>query len=126
MIVNPGSEISAMSGEGWTNTVEKARAEARRWLEQMHKSGISEVMLLPGEELHENRWLFRFVHTVTGTQVTLETHGIDDVRAYEREHIFTPSVYWRGSSCSSPRIEDFAAPGFRIHQTFIDELERRL
>jgi hypothetical protein len=42
----------------------------------------------------------------------LEHHGIDDLQAYEKQHIFTPRVYWDGSSCANPKIEDFAAEGF--------------
>lgn len=118
MIINPGSKIEAMSGDGWTNTVETARATAARWLRQMHESGMTEVELLPGEEAHEHRWRFRFRHTLTGTEVTLETHGVDDVGAYMREHVFTPRVYWHGSSSSDPSIKDFVAPGYRVHLTF--------
>jgi hypothetical protein len=119
LIFNPGSKIGAMTGAGWTNTVETARAMAVQLLAEMHEEGMTEVVLLPGEEEHEHRWRFHFRHSVTGIEVVLETHGVDDVPAYEREHIFPPRVHWGGSSTAIPSIEDFAAPGFRVHQTFV-------
>ncbi len=122
MIVNPGADIAgAETGQGWSNTVETARATAGHWLHLMHEAGMDEVSLLPGEEEHEGRWCFRFRHAVTGAEVCLETHGIDDVDAYEHEHVFTPRTYWRGSSIGEPAIEDFAVPGFRVRRTFAAE-----
>lgn len=120
MIINPGSHIKAMRGEGWRNTIETAREYADQWLERMHADGLHEVELhgeLPATTF--GRWRFAFRHSVTGVVVEYETHGIDDIPAYEREHIFTPRVYWNGSSSADPEIEDFAAPGWRIHRTFI-------
>lgn len=121
IIVNPGATVGGPSDEGWSNTVEAARAAAADWLELMHEAGMDEVELLPGEEETEGRWRFRFRHAVTGVEVVLETPGIDDMAAYQREHIFPPRTYWNGSSASEPRIGDFAAPGFRVHRTFVPE-----
>lgn len=114
-----------MTGEGWSNTVETARETAARWLRQMHEEGMAEVVLLPGETVHSNRWCFRFRHTVTGVEAGLEVHGINDLVAYEKQHIFTPKTYWCGSSVGNPKIEDFLAPGFRVHQTFVPEVPDR-
>jgi hypothetical protein len=118
VVMNAGSEVAGERGEGWSNTVETARETAARWLRQMHEEGMAEVVLLPGELERDHRWCFRFRHTVTGAEVELETHGIDDMAAYERQHIFDPRVYWHGSSSGTPQIEDFGAPGYRVHQTF--------
>lgn len=119
LIINPGSAISAFAGEGWTNTYEGAVQEAERYLTQMHEDGITEVVLmLPGRQ-NERRWVFGFRHTVTGKVVELETHGIDDHDAYCKQFLFTPKVYWAGSSCKDPKLEDWAAPGFAALKTFV-------
>lgn len=118
VIINPGSRVGA-PGEGWTNTGATARAAAEQWLARMHADGMTDVELLDGAEETEGRWRFTFRHTVSGTEVTLETHGIDAIGAYEQDHIFTPRVYWRESSTAEPRLEDFAAPGFRLVRTFV-------
>jgi hypothetical protein len=118
LLINPGSHIGE-PGDGWTNTVETARAEAARWLAGMHSDGLSGVELLDGETEREGRWVFTFRHAVTGKCVELETHGIDNVEAYEKERIFTPRIYWNGSSCSNPELEHFAADGFTAVRTFI-------
>lgn len=118
LIINPGSEVGE-PGNGWTNTEAEARAEAGRWLATMHAEGLADVELLDGCTEREGRWAFRFRHKVTGTVVELETHGIGDIEAYQREHIFTPRVYWRGDSSAEPKLEDFAAPGFAAVRTFV-------
>ena len=66
------------------------------------------------------RWKFYFEHTVTKRRVNFETHGIDNIQAYCDAQIlgFSPKVYWNGSSSEIVEIEDFAAPGFRVLQTF--------
>ena len=117
LIINPGSHIGE-PGEGWTNTCETARAEAGRWLARMHAEGMTDVVLLDGSEEREGRWLFTVRHAITRATATLETHGIDDVGAYEKQHLFAPRVYWNGSSCSNPELENFAAPGFVAVRTF--------
>jgi hypothetical protein len=122
LIINPGSRIGE-PGSGWTNTCEEARAEAGRWLDRMHADGMTDVELLDGSKEEEGRWVFSFRHAVTGIVVKLMTHGIDNVQAYEREHIFTPRVYWNDSSISEPELEHFAAPGFKAVRTFIADQE---
>ena len=118
ILFNPGSHIGETQ-EGWTNTYETARAEAERWLAQMHAEGMTDVQLLPdGSGPDEGRWTFTFVHQVTGVEVELETHGISDVDAYCKKHIFTPRVYWDGGSSSTPQLEDFVAPGFEPVRTY--------
>src|ERR1035441_7477049 len=102
MIINPGSHIGG-PGEGWTNTVETARATAVYWLSTMRATGMTDVGLLDGETEREGRWVFTFRHAITGTTVELEIHGIDNVAAYEKKHIFAPRAYWNGSSTSEDR-----------------------
>jgi len=125
LIINPGSGAVQASGEGWTNSYAGARAEAGKWLEGMHAEGMTDVTLLDGasagEGVNAGRWRFRFRHEVTGAVVTLETPGIDDWDAYGREFIFLPRIYWNGSSSGDPKLEDFAAPGFRAVRTFVAE-----
>jgi hypothetical protein len=120
LIINPGSRIGA-PGEGWTNTEAVARTRAEVWLEKMHAEGLTDVELLSGSEARDGRWLYTFRHKVTGATVALEMHGIDPAEAYERQYAFTPRVYWNGSSCADPSLEDFAAPGFKAVRTFIPE-----
>lgn len=117
ILINPGSRIGG-PGAGWTNTRETARATAERWLARMHAEGMTDVELLDGSEERDGRWLFTFRHVITGATVTLETHGIDDVGAYEKQHLFAPRVYWDGSSCANPELENFAIPGFVAVRTF--------
>jgi len=118
MIINPGSRIGE-PGEGWTNTSETARSHAADWLTKMHADGMTDVELLDGVTECEGRWVFAFRHAVTGTVVKLEMHGIDNVQAYEKKHLFAPRIYWDGSSTSNPELEHFAAPGFAPVRTFV-------
>lgn len=118
LIINPGSRIGETQ-QGWTNTEEKARAEAAKWLSNMHAEGMTDVELLDGcTDDGEGRWRFAFRHKVTGALVYLDTHGIDDMDAYLARCIFPPRVYWNGSSSSDPKLDDFAAPGFVPVKTF--------
>lgn len=119
LIINPGSGPVADAGTGWTNTQDGAFAEARRWHDRMKADGFGhDVELLDldphrqGHSNQEGRWLFEFRHKVTGVVVELETHGVDNIEAYMKERVFAPRVYWNGSSCSSPALEQFAAAGF--------------
>jgi hypothetical protein len=120
LIFNAGSGDVPMAGKGWTNTQARAEQDARDWLTFMHEDGIRDVALLPGcVERGDGRWAFTFEHAVTGVQVLLETHGIDDLDAYQREHVFPPRQYWNGSSTPvGPRLEDFAADGFEPIRTW--------
>jgi len=120
VIINPGSRI-ADAGEGWTNNEATARAEAEKWLARMHAEGMTGVRLLDGSEECTGRWLFTFRHDVTGATATLETHGIDNLDAYQKEQWFAPRIYWNGDSSSEPKLEDFAAPGFKAVRTFVAE-----
>jgi hypothetical protein len=119
LIINPGSRIPQPEHDGeWQNTEARARERAVTWLGKMQAEGMTGVELLDGSEPRDGRWLYTFRHEVTGATATLEMHGIDSVAAYERQHIFAPRVYWNGSSCSDPCLEDFAAPGFIPVRTF--------
>lgn len=120
LIINPGSHIVA-AGDRWTNTETTARAEAEKWLARMHAEGMTGVELLDGSEERTGRWEFTFRHQVTGATATLETHGIDDLDAYQKDQWFAPRIYWNGDSSSNPKLEDFAAPGFKPVRTFIAE-----
>ena len=113
VVINPGSRITA-GGKGWTNTVEQARKEAQDWLGKMIEEGIADVELIPGETEHSGRWTFIFRHTVTGVQIKLEMHGVDDIQAYFKENLGYPRIYWNGDSSSNPELSDFAAPGYRM------------
>ena len=122
ILFNPGSGAVAASGAGWTNDYAGAEANAREWHDRLVGDGIRDVELtLPGMPApgDDGRWVFDFTHTVSGVVVQLETHGLDDdeYRAYEREHVFGPHVYWNGSSSDIPEVEQFAAPGFEVVKT---------
>lgn len=127
LIFNPGSGPVAGSGEGWQNCWEGAQSEARRYLAMLHDQGIRDVDLYEpeGHEPDEDgRWTFQFRHQLTGKTVELSTHGVasDQWKAYTDDgHTFgIPRSYWNGSS-SEPHTEAldaFAAPGWRIVQTF--------
>lgn len=117
LIINPGSRIGA-PGDRWTNTEATARAEAEKWLAKMRAEGMTGVTLLDGSKERTGRWLFTFRHEITGATVELETHGIDDLDAYQKDHWFVPCVYWNGDSSAEPKLEDFAAPGFVPVRTF--------
>jgi len=119
-LINPGAHIGASTqAQGWTNTYEEAKRKVREWHDRMTEEGIRDVeLILPGIPVNgEGRWTFLFRHTVTGVDVELETHGINDLDAYQRQHLFLPRVYWNGSSTSDPKPEDWAAPGFEIVKT---------
>lgn len=120
ILINPGSRIGESEpGGGWTNTYTTALHTAHEWLARIHADGMTDVELLPSEDTpREGRWTFRFRHTVTSAVVELKTHGIDNQDAYERQHLFAPRVYWRGSSTSDPQLEDFAADGFELVRTY--------
>jgi hypothetical protein len=114
LIINPGANLlDAATATGWTNTYTTARAAADTWLDQMRKEGVADVDLVGADETErEGRWTFTFRHRVTGVEVEMETHGIDDLDAYQRQYVFAPRVYWRGCSSSTPGLSDFAAPGY--------------
>lgn len=116
LIVNPGARLgNTDAAQGWTNTWEQALAVARDWLAKMVRDGFGadiELVTTEPTEPEDGRWRFTYRHKVTGTTATLDTHGINDLDAYERQHLFAPKVYWNGSSCSDPELANFAAPGY--------------
>ena len=117
ILINHGSNIGE-PGEGWTNTLQQARETAQRWYDGMVKDGIRDVVMLDEVERSDARWRFKFQHTVTGVVVALSTHGVDNLGAYEKQHIFTPRVYWAGSSSATPELTDWAAEGYEPVQTW--------
>lgn len=122
VLINPGSGPVLDSGDGWTNSYQGAQKEAARWLESMHKEGIYDVDVVDyGPGAVDGRWRFGFVHAVTGVEVILETHGIDNMDAFMKKFIFGARVYWKGSSSGTPELSDWAAPGFV--QTFRPEVD---
>lgn len=84
----------------------------------MRKAGFTDIEMIDTGNEAEGRWLFIFRHKITGVEVECETHGIDNLKTYEEQYIFTPRVYWNGSSTSNPELEQFAAPGFKPVMTF--------
>lgn len=120
MLINPGSHI-AEGGEGqWTNTFEGALAEAERWLARMHDEGMKDVSIVTwDDDPTGGRWTFQFEHAVTRIRVALDTHGIAPLDAYMKGRVFSPRVYWNGSSLGSPELEDFALEGYSMVRTFM-------
>lgn len=115
--INPGSRIGG-DPQGWTNTVEKAIERVNAWSYMMLQDGCTDIEIgEPGVE-DNGRWPFVFRHSVTGVEVVLMMHGISDLDAYQRQHTFTPRVYWNGSSSANPDLDDFAATGFVKAMTF--------
>lgn len=114
LIINPGSELPlAEAAIGWTNTHETAKRHAYDWFyKPMLEKGFTDIEVTDTGEENDGHWKFLFKHTITGVVVELETHGIDNVAAYEKQFVFTPRVYWKGSSVSDPELEQFAAEGF--------------
>jgi hypothetical protein len=118
VIINAGSRIGG-EPQGWTNTIEQARKEARAWLDRMTAEGFTDVVLVDTGREEAGRWTFLFHHIVTGVEVPLRVHGIDDLDAYKRQHKFEPCVYWKDSSSAEPQLDDFAAHGFSKTMTFV-------
>jgi hypothetical protein len=111
VFINPGSRIGT-DAIGWTNTHAGAAEYSAEWMQRMSTEGFTDIEVTDtGRELN-GRWVFEYRHSITGVVIELEHHGIDDLKAYEKQYIFTPRVYWGGSSCGDPRIEDFSADGF--------------
>jgi hypothetical protein len=120
LLINPGSTLPlAEAAIGWTNTHDQAKKYAYTWFyKPMQEQGFTDIEVTDTGEETEGRWKFIFKHTVTGVEVELETHGIDDLEAYEKQFIFTPRVYWNGGSSSNPELEDFKADGFSPVMTY--------
>jgi hypothetical protein len=104
--------------DGWTVTKETAIKRAGDWFKIMVEEGFTDVELLedieycsPVDEEVVERWSFTFRHRITGVEVELLMHGIDNIHDYV-QFFPLPDVYWNGVSDLDPRLEDFAAPGF--------------
>lgn len=119
VFINPGSGPVAQHGVGWTNTLAKAREYAKEWHEHMKSDGIVDVEMTEGKKSDDGRWVFYFTHKVTGVKVKLEHHGIDDLKAYEKERVWSPRFYWNGSSSGSPEITDWLKDGFAVEQRIV-------
>lgn len=117
VFINPGSRINN-APVGWTNTYETALEAANDWLARMRADGFTDITMTGDETEQDGRWRFIFTHQVTNVSVELETHGIDNLKAYERQTIFSPRLYWNGSSSANPKLADFAAEGFEPVRTF--------
>lgn len=119
-IINPGSELpSGEAGIGWTNTHEQAKKYAYIWFyKPMMKEGFTDIEVEDTGKETDGRWLFIFRHQVTGKAVELETHGIDNLEAYEKQFVFTPRVYWDGGSSSNPELSQFVVEGFEPVMTY--------
>lgn len=111
ILINPGSHIGETTGL-WTNTHEKALERALGWLKNIQDDGYKNIKMLDTKEEINGRWKFLFKHSVTGAVVELETHGIDDMDAYIKENVFTPRVYWNGSSTGEPELEQWLVDGY--------------
>lgn len=119
MIINPGSGAVETSGEGWTNTHKQARVNAYEWFyKPMLEQGFTDIKVIDTKIERDGRWLFNFEHKITGKVVELEIHGIDNMEAYTKTHIFGSRVYWNGSSSSNPQLEQFAAEGYEPVMTY--------
>jgi hypothetical protein len=114
VIINPGSRISDTPVSSWNNTLQQAKKNCKRWfLEPMEKEGFIDIKcFLKSDVPDRGRWTFIFEHLVTGISVELEIHGVDDLKEYKKDNIFTPRIYWNGSSCADPDIKDFYKDGY--------------
>lgn len=118
MLINPGSAIGRQE-IGFTNTHKTAKKYAQElFYDQMAKEGFTDIEMIDTGVEDDGRWKFIFKHTITGKEVELEIHGIDNMDAYTDKYIFSPRVYWNGSSSSNPELEHFAADGFVPVMTF--------
>ncbi len=120
MIINPGSEVATeKSGNGWTNTHAQAKRYAYDWFyKRMLEDGFTDIKVIDTGIEVNGRWQFIFKHQVTGAEVYLEIHGIDNLKEYSKRYIFGARVYWNGSSSGNPAIGDFEAEGFEPIMTY--------
>lgn len=120
IIINPGSKLPlAEAAIGWTNTHDQAKRYAYEWFyKPMTEEGYTDIEVIDTGEENDGRWKFIFKHKITGKEVELETHGIDDLEAYEKQFVFTPRVYWNGGSSSNPDLKQFEAEGFEPVMTY--------
>jgi len=112
LLINPGSHIGENTSEKWANTHEQALQNALGWLKNIQNDGYKNIRMYDTKEEIEGRWKFIFKHLVTGVEVELETHGITDIDEYKKEHVFTPRVYWNGSSTGEPELDQWLTDGY--------------
>jgi hypothetical protein len=103
VLINPGSKVPAVE-----NTYQRAQQYAREWLSQMRSDGFGDIEMTDTGQETDGRWRFTFRHAITGVEVHLDQHGIDNPGQFT----FPPRVYWGGSSSADPTMQDFEAPGF--------------
>jgi|JI10StandDraft_1071094.scaffolds.fasta_scaffold481435_3 hypothetical protein len=113
LLINPGSHIGEQSSEKWANTHEQALENALRWLKNIQDDGIKNIRMYDTKTEEQGRWKFIFKHLITGVEVELETHGITDMDEYIKENVFTPRVYWNGSSCGEPELDQWLTDGYK-------------
>lgn len=108
VIINPGS------GALTEGTIEQAWDNARLFFSAMQEDHIWDMILVGEPESDgKGRWKFTFEHSVTKVQKVLDVHGLN-YETQKEDYLFWPRTYWDGSSCSTPKVQDFLAPGFRI------------
>lgn len=121
IIMNPGSHIGEQE-EGFTNTHATAKRNAYEWFyKPMMEEGFTDIEVEDTGEKDDGRWKFIFKHKITGKEVELDIHGIDNMDAYTDKYIFAPRVYWNGGSSSSPELEQFEADGYKPVMTYVKD-----
>jgi hypothetical protein len=103
IVINPGSENKG-------GTLEQATINAQHWLNCIHEDGFSEVEMSFVEKYADGNFLFRFTHLITKKVATLEIHGFTDEEC--KRFVFSPRVYWNGSSTAIQKIEDWLDEGW--------------
>ncbi len=106
LIINPGSEVKG-------GTYEDARKEAERLLQCMKDNEITDVILLDDYTENDGMFLFTYQHTITKKTGTWEVSGLEH-NYKEKGFIFSPRIYWNGSSCSSPEWKDFLTDEYEL------------
>lgn len=120
ILINPGSGDIPDKGVGWTNTLEQSAIHCKNWfVKPMRKEGLVDIRVkLESKDSVDGRWTYTFTHKITGISLELDIHGIDNLEAYQKENIFSPRVYWNGSSDATPILEDFSKDGFEPVMTY--------
>jgi hypothetical protein len=104
LIINAGSENKG-------GTFEQAKKNAKAWLKSIHDEGFLEVTMSYIKRHDNGDWVFHFTHSTTKKVATLEIHGFTDEQC--KSFIFSPRVYWNGSSTADPQITDWLEDGFK-------------
>lgn len=103
IIINPGSENKG-------GTLKQAKINAQEWLKSIHNEGFLDVKMKYIKQYKDGDFRFNFKHTTTQKVATLDIHGFTEEEC--QKFMFHPRVYWNGSSCSSPDIEDWLTDEF--------------